>query len=1001
MAQRLEIALKPELKDPAGQGLTAKVKTYLGIGLSRARVLRVLTFDTSLSPQDLERVRNQIFTNPVTEISSFEPLAGQVLPDFDWVLWVGLRPGVRDNEGSTAVEAMADVLGRKFGPNEAVYSSRLYLVKAPRLSRAQAEAICRELLANPIVQNYRVTPRDEWDAAQGMGIVLPKVEMAHTPQVLSLSVASDQELIRLSDERNLFLNPADVPVIRAYFNDSGVLGQRASVGLKEPTDVELEYVSQARSDHCNHNTFNGLFRYHDAATGEEKVVNNLFKRCIKEPTERLAAENDWVVSVLWDNAGIARLDDKNNYVITGETHNSPSNMEAYGGAITGIVGVYRDPMGTGLGSKLVAGMWGFCVGPRDYDGELKPVLHPRRLLDGIVEGVRDGGNKSGIPTALGLLYFDERYLGKCLVFVSALGVMPHEIKGRPSHEKTTSPGELVVMCGGRVGADGIHGVTAASASYSEHTPAGHVQIGDPYTQKKMHDFLLEARDQGLIPFITDNGGGGLSSSVGESARFSNGAEVDLKKVPLKYEGLDPWQIWVSESQERMTVSVKPTDIDAFMALAEKHNVESTIIGRYTGDGKLKLSYGDQVCAYVDVAFLEKGFPQWEFEADWLPPALRGLAEPVLGEPGDLGALLLDVLHTPNLSSHGWINRQYDHEVQGSSVVKPFVGRGFDVPADAAVLHPVLESKAGLAMSQVLLTAYGDIDTYHMVTASVEEGMRRVVAVGADPGQVGGVDNFCWPSIEKDERKNPDAPYKAAQLVRACWGLKDACEALKIPLLSGKDSMYVDGTLKRRHGMTQRVSGPPTMMFTATAPVPDLKRVQTLEPKMKDDLLYVVGLTKDELGGSAVYNMLGHVGANVPQTDFDQSLKLFDAIHEALGRGLLASCCAISRGGLAYALSRMAMAANLGLIIDLDQMPAVPGMSPMGLMFSESTGRMAVTVDPKKQEEFESLLGDIAWGAVGRVAGDKRLKIGAGGRTVCDLAVSHLRRAFTKNFGNLI
>ena len=683
MAKRLEIGLKVNLPDPMGQGLVAKAKNYLGLGIADARMIRVLTFDAGLAEDELEKVKSSIFTNPVTEASSFKPLAGSVLPGFDWALWVGFKPGVRDNEGATALEAMRDVLGRAFGGDQAVYSSRLYLLKAPKLNRRGAEAVCEELLANPIIQNWKVFSRADWEKDGGMGIVIPKVELAHEPLVEILPVGSDDELAKISDERNLFLNPADLPVIRAYFDDSEVQAERRALGLSGPTDVELEYISQARSDHCNHNTFGGRFLYRDLAGGEEAVVENLFKETIKQPTEQLASGKDWVVSVLWDNAGVARLDGKYNYVVTGETHNSPSNMEAYGGAITGIVGVYRDPMGTGLGAKLVAGMWGFCVGPRDYDGELTPVLHPRRLLDGIIEGVRDGGNKSGIPTATGILQFDERYLGKCLVFVSALGVMPSEINGKPSHLKTTSPGELVIMCGGRVGADGIHGVTASSATYSEHTPAGHVQIGDPYTQKKMHDFLLEARDKGLIRHITDNGGGGLSSSVGESARLSPGARVDLKKVPLKYEGLDPWQIWVSESQERMTVSVAPKDLDAFMALSDKHEVESTVIGDFTGDGKLMLTHGDKLCCHVDVEFLEKGFPQWEFEAHWLPPAARGLCEPVLSEPEDLGGLVLDMLNEPNLCSREWINRQYDHEVQGTSVVKPFVGENQDVPSDAS------------------------------------------------------------------------------------------------------------------------------------------------------------------------------------------------------------------------------------------------------------------------------------------------------------------------------
>jgi phosphoribosylformylglycinamidine synthase len=386
------------------------------------------------------------------------------------------------------------------------------------------------------------------------------------------------------------LNPNDIPTIRSYFVGDGIQAERQRFGLADPTDVELEYISQARSDHCNHNTFQGKFHYQDMSSGETQIIDNLFKTCIKTPTLELKDQKPWVISVLWDNAGAGRFDADHYYVITGETHNSPSNMEAYGGAITGIVGVYRDPLGTGKGSKLIMGSYGFCVGPRDYDGPLQPRLHPRRLLDGVIEGVRDGGNKSGIPTPYGQVTFHHGYMGKCLVFVTALGLMPATIDGKPCEEKTTSPGDLVIMSGGRVGKDGIHGVTASSEVISEHTPAGHVQIGDPYTQKKMHDFLLEARDQGLIQFVTDNGGGGLSSSVGESALLSGGCEIELEKVPLKYAGLDQWEIWVSESQERMTIAIRPEDLDRFMALSKLHAVESTVIGRYTDSGKLHITY---------------------------------------------------------------------------------------------------------------------------------------------------------------------------------------------------------------------------------------------------------------------------------------------------------------------------------------------------------------------------------------------------------------------------
>jgi len=1001
MPQRLEIGLEASLPDPAGRGLMARARSYLGLAVEDARVVRVLTLDAELSAEELERVRTGVFTNPVTELSSFAPLAPEVLPGFDWALWVGFRPGVRDNEGATALEAMNDVLGRSMGQGAAVYSSRLYLLAAPRLSEEGAQAICRELLANPIIQNWSVISRDDWNENEGVGIHLPKVRLAHTPKVDTLAIPSDQELIRLSDQRHLFLNPADVPTIRDYFNDPQVRAQRRAVGLDDPTDVELEYVSQARSDHCNHNTFNGRFLYRDLMSGETVEVDNLFKRCIKGPTEELARERDWVVSVLWDNAGVARLDGQHNYVITAETHNSPSNMEAYGGAITGIVGVYRDPMGTGLGAKLIAGMWGFCVGPRDYDGPLKPALGPRRLLDGIIEGVRDGGNKSGIPTALGTLAFDPRYLGKCLVFVGAVGVMPSMVAGRGGHTKRARPGDVIFMCGGRVGADGIHGVTASSAGYSQDTPAGHVQIGDPYTQKKMHDFLLEARDAGLIQFITDNGGGGLSSSVGEAARLSPGAEVDLAKVPLKYQGLDPWQIWVSESQERMTVSVDPNQADAFLELAAKHEVEASAIGRFTATGKLKLTHGETMCAYVDVEFLEKGFPQWEFEAHWLPPAARGLTEPVVAAPSSLNGLLLDLLDSPNLCCRAWINRQFDHEVQGLSVLKPFVGARQEVPGEAAVLLPVLTGRTGLAMAQVLLTEYGDVDTYHMATASVEEGLRRVAAVGGDPGQVGGVDNFCWPSIGHDPVNNPDGRYKAAQLVRANWGLADACRQLGIPLLSGKDSMYVDGRLTGAHGQVERVSGPPTMMFTATAPVKDLSRVRTLEPKAAGDHVYVLGETADELGGGALYNLLGYVGHNAPVTDLAASRRLCRRVALGLKEGLLASVCVASRGGLAYALARMAMAAELGMEIALDDAPGAAGLGAMKAMFSESTGRLVVTARPAQARQLEELMAGLAFAKIGTVTSRRRLRVSLAGAERLSLTVGEMRRAFTRRFGKLV
>ena len=930
MAFRLEIRLRSELTDAEGVGVRRKAREYFGLGVDDVRVIRVLTLDAPLKPDQLEQIRAQIFTNPVTEVSSYSPMA----VDFDWLIWIGFRPGVRDTAGSTASEAIEDLLGIKFKPGEAVYTSKLYEIRG-ELNKEAVHKIASELLANEVIQQWKIFSRDDWRPADGIGFLVPKVILDHEPEVNTISIQSDEELKKISLERNLALQDRDIPVIRTYFLREDIQNERKKVGLDLPTDVELECISQARSDHRNHNPFRGLFRYHDLYTGEKEIVDSLFKSCIEAPTLKIMKEKDWVVSVLWDNAGVGRFDDDHYYVITGETHNSPTNMEAYGGAITGIVGIYRDPMATGKGSKLSLGMYGYCVGHRDYQGDLTPYLHPRRLLDGIIEGVRDGGNKSGIPTPFGLLLFDESYTGKCLVFVTTMGIMPAKIGNESSHKKTTTPGDLIVMSGGRVGKDGIHGVTAASETYSEHTPAGHVQIGDPYTQKKMHDFLLEARDEGLISFITDNGGGGLSSSVGESARFSNGCMAELDKVPLKYEGLDQWEIWISESQERMTIAVKPEHIDRFMALSERHSVESTVIGEYTDSGFLHLVYKGKTCAHIRMDLLESDFPQWEFDAQWTPPEARGLAEPVISEPTNHGAILHTILSRPNICARNWIARQYDHEVHGTSVIKPLVGKKRDIPSDAAVIRPILDSERGLAVSQALNPFYSKIDTYHMTAATMDEAVRKVLAVGGDPEHLGGVDNFCWPTIEYDPVKNPDGKYKAAQLVRSCLALRDTCLAYKIPLLSGKDSMYIDGNLKGPFGERRKVSGLPTLLFTVSSAIEDILKCVSMDAKFPGDMVYVLGETKNELGGSEYYQMMGSVGLNVPKVDAKALWPQYVALHRAISEDLISSCHAVSRGGLAVHLALTAMAGELGMEIDLSMIPGSDGLTPAQTLYSES------------------------------------------------------------------
>ncbi len=1002
MQKRLEITLNADLIDAEGEGLRKKAKNYFGIEIDAVRTTHIVTIDAALSEDQFEKIRTNIFTNPVTQTSSYKPLD----IDFDWCIWVGFRPGVRDNQGSTAVEAIEDILDLKLKDNEAVYTSQRYCITAKDLCYDDLDKIAGELLANNIIQQWKIFPAGEWNSDEGIGIIIPKVELNHIPVVNSLSVESDEILKGISDERNLALNINDIPTIREYFLQEKNIEERKKVGLLEPTDLELEYISQARSDHCNHNTFQGLFRYTDLSTGETIVEDNIFSKYIKNPTLELKEKKSWVVSVLWDNAGVGKFDDKHNYVITGETHNSPSNMEAYGGAITGIVGVYRDPLGTGLGAKLVMGSYGFCVGDRDYDGELKPNLHPRRLLDGVIEGVKDGGNKSGIPTTFGQLYFDNCYLGKSLVFVTALGIMPAKINNKVSHEKVTTPGELIIMCGGRVGKDGIHGVTASSEVFSDNTPAGHVQIGDPYTQKKMHDFILEARDAGIIEFITDNGGGGLSSSIGESAEISNGCVVDLEKVPLKYEGLDQWEIWISESQERMTVVIKPENLELFMALSYKHAVESTVIGEYTDSGKLHIKYKGQTCAFVNMDLLASGFPQWEFDAEWQPPTNRGLFEPVLNEPTDYNSLLLDILSRPNIASKEWVVRQYDHEVQGSSVIKPMVGKERDVNSDASVIKPVLDSEKGLAFSQALLPAYSAIDAYDMTACTIDEAVRRLIAVGVTPDHIGGVDNFCWPDIQFHPVNNPDGKFKAAQLVRSCRALKDMCMAYDIPLLSGKDSMYVDGHLPGKYGQTVKVSANETMQFSASGIVEDISKCVTMDSKIEDDLVYVLGITKNELGASEYYEHIGVVGLNVPKVNASHNMILYKTLASAIEKGLVASTHGVYRGGLATHLTMVAMGGTQGMKIDLGSVPvdedAMMKRSDR-ILFSESAGRFIVTVDPSKKEIFEKLFAGLPCASIGVVTGitDHFEITGTCGKKIVSKGVNELKKAWKNTFGDLI
>ncbi|MBU2054223.1 MAG: phosphoribosylformylglycinamidine synthase, partial [Proteobacteria bacterium] len=667
-------------------------------------------------------------------------------------------------------------------------------------------------------------------------------------------------------------------------------------------------------------------------------------------------------------------------------HNSPSALDPYGGALTGIVGVNRDPFGCGRGAKLIFNTDVFCFAPPGYDKPLpKRILHPRRIYEGVREGVEHGGNKSGIPTVNGCLVFDERYLGKPLVYCGTGGIMPARINGEPTHTKEILPGDLIVMTGGRIGKDGIHGATFSSEELHEGSPVTAVQIGDPITQKKMTDFLLVARDRGLYRAITDNGAGGLSSSVGETARLSGGCELDLAKAPLKYAGLNPWEILISESQERMTLAVAPEQIDAFLALARKMDVEATVLGRYADSGWFHILYGMETVAYIEMSFLHDGLPQMNLQAAWTPPRH---AEPDFAETEDLGGALKAMLARLNICSKESVVRQYDHEVQGGSIVKPLTGVVNDGPSDAAVIRPLLDSFEGIVVANGICPRYSAIDTYHMAACAIDEAVRNAIAVGAPLDRIAGLDNFCWCDPVRSE-KNPDGEYKLAQLVRANMALYDVTTAYGVPCISGKDSMKNDYQIG-----DVRISIPPTLLFSTLGKMEDVRNAVTMDAKKAGDLVYVLGKTFRELGGSEWYALHGAIGNGVPKVHAKTARTLYEALNRAIRAGIVASCHDCSDGGLGVALAETAFAGGLGVEIDLAAVPAEGIVRNDELLFSESQSRFVVTVSPVARAAFEAFLAGCAFARIGEVIAEGVLKVdGLGGKRIIEENLAALKAAW--------
>ncbi len=995
MLTRIEVGQKSSATDATARKLTATVQENFGLTLGALTVHSVYTLEMELSEKEKTKIASELFTDPITEKFSIDSPLSQ---DFDFLVEVGYKPGVTDNVGRSSREGIADLLGKTLSDTDQVFTSFQYLISATlnaapiplthspasasthTLTSNQIETIATKLLANPLIQTFQIRSRDDWNKNPHSQAESKQVSLKHNPTTATIDLPdSDQALQKLSDEKILALTIPEMRAIQAYYSDPNRRHDRAEAGLPaSPTDVELEVIAQTWSEHCKHKIFAADIEYTDEV-GNKSKISSLYKTFIKAATEKIRPKAPWLKSVFTDNAGIIAFIPGWDIAMKAETHNSPSALDPYGGAMTGIVGVNRDILGCGMGSRPIFNTDVFCFASPFYDKPIPEKLHhPRRIFKEVHRGVRDGGNESGIPTVNGSIVFDDRFLGKPLVFCGTGGLLPSEINGKPTWKKSIHAGDRILMVGGRIGKDGIHGATFSSAAMTEASPTSAVQIGDPITQKKLSDFLIEARDLELYRFVTDNGAGGLSSSLGEMARESGGCKIHLEKAPLKYPGLDPWEILVSEAQERMSFAVQPENLSAFLELAKRRGVEASDLGEFSSDGNFDAYFQGKIVCRLEMEFLHDGNPKLSLQARWAPPRFSE-PPPNFWATRDLKKDALALLGALNIcSKESWV-RQYDHEVQGMSVIKPFVGEKADGPSDAAVIRPIYDNKAGLAISHGIVPRYSDIDTYHMTACAIDEAVRNMVAVGARPGTIAGLDNFCWPDPVESEA-TPDGQYKLAQLVRSNQALYDYCLAYSLPLISGKDSM------KNDYGRGKdRISVPPTLLFTTIAVLDDVEKTITMDAKAPGDWIYILGSTADEMGASEYFAQQGFIGNSVPKVNAEKALALYNSLADAIANGLVRSAHDCSDGGLFIAIAEVCMAGRLGANIDLAKVPtSVPTEVPLSIgvtLFSESQSRFVITVTDANKSAFEKQMTGHAFGCIGKVSANSQLVIHQGPQTV--------------------
>ncbi len=957
MTWRIEICNRPGFFDAEGEGIKKDIEDIGFKNVKNVKTAQIYLLSGDINRDTAARIAEELLIDRITQAYCFNTTILKE-KDASHTIEVAHNPGVMDPVEESTIKGIRDLFIRT---PVCVRTAKKFLIEG-KLNASEIKTIGEKLLYNRVIQHIVHDPQ----SAVHTGQQPAADERDFTVNSVNILNADHGELMRLSRQGQLFLNLEEMKAIKEYFTRLE----------RNPTDCELEAIAQTWSEHCKHKTLRGMINYNG------KTINNLLRETVMKVTEEL--NKDWCVSVFKDNSGVIRFDEEHDVCFKVETHNHPSALEPYGGAGTGIGGVIRDILGTGLGAKPVVNTDIFCFGPPDYPHTKLPkgTLHPKRVMKGVVSGVRDYGNRMGIPTSNGAVLFDERYIGNPLVFCGNVGIMP---KGRSA--KTVDGGEYILLLGGRTGRDGIHGATFSSGELtteSEEVSGSAVQIGNPITEKKITDVLIQARDEGLYKHIDDCGAGGLSGAVGEMGEHT-GAEVQLEKVPLKYDGLSYTEIWISEAQERMVLAIEPSKLERALDIFSSENVEATVIGKFTNDKKLRLTYNKEVVADLDMDFLHHGLPKLKREAVWKEPACE---EPRLKEQKNLGTALKKILSSWNVASKEWIIRQYDHEVQGGSVLKPLQGASNDGPGDACITRPILDSKKGVIVSNGINPRYGLIDPYHMAASAIDEALRQIISVGGDLERVAVLDNFCW--------GNTDKPDRLGGLVRAAYACYDVAKAYAIPFISGKDSLnneYSSGG--------ETIAIPPTLLISAIGVMDDVTKALSMDLKKSGNLIYIVGLTRNELGGSHYYHINGFLGANAPRVYAEEGKVLMDRLSSAMSRNKAAACHDCSEGGIGTAVAEMAFSGSLGAKIDLRKVPLAEKIDKDDhILFSESNTRFIVEVPKKNKTKFERSLKGVPFGLIGEVSSSKELVVkGLSGGNVLKEKIKDLKKAWQKTFAD--